>query len=283
MRTRDTVLAVGTLVAGALLAFTLTIILTAGESSPPATAQIGGTPAPTPPALTAAICERVRKLQDQDASAGGPCLVAISDGASDALVLEWTGGPANATKWQYRTRQWASYQPLSWGDWTDIPNSGASTRTYRVNGLVANSGYEFRVRPVGTVNSTPSSIARGVTHIHGRFPEMNPYQIAEGDGRTEWQVVNLLITIPDGTRLTIDRGSISNDGGGSVGVYDVVSGSSFGIDTLEGQEKGRYIAPDRDQSASGDGKGVTGKSAIVRDVGALFDQIIATIRRVPAE
>ena len=56
-------------------------------------------------------------------------LIVVSDGSHDSLLLEWTGGPANATKWQYRQRRWENVQPLAWEAWTDVPGSGAGVRT----------------------------------------------------------------------------------------------------------------------------------------------------------
>ena len=62
------------------------------------------------------------------APAAALTLIVVSDGATDELLLEWTGGPANATKWQYRRATWNQKKsvPNPWGDWMDIPGSTAS-------------------------------------------------------------------------------------------------------------------------------------------------------------
>ena len=50
-------------------------------------------------------------------------LIVISKGEADALTLEWTGGPSNATSWEYRTRTWADYRPQAWGSWETSPTA----------------------------------------------------------------------------------------------------------------------------------------------------------------
>ena len=93
-----------------------------------------------------------------------PELIVVSDGAADALILEWTYD-APVTRWQYRQRTWQNYKPQAWGAWTDIPNSSASTRSYRFGGLRSGGkAYDYELRAiVGTVAGTSSRVAEGTT------------------------------------------------------------------------------------------------------------------------
>ncbi len=188
-------------------------------------------------------------------------LLVISDGATDALDLEWLGGPLNASRWQYRMRAAGAE---SWGDWTDIPASTADTRAYRVSGLNGATGYRFQVRPVvGGSESTPSNASEGATQEAGAgHPQIAAHHIAEGDGETQWRLHNMafVITIPDGMRLRAGEA-----GQTSVTAQDMGSGSYLTLSTA-GAELGREVLADP-----------------VRNVGALFDQIIASVTASSSE
>ncbi len=188
-------------------------------------------------------------------------LLVISDGATDALDLEWLGGPLNASGWQYRMRAAGAD---SWGDWTDMPASTGDTRAYRVSGLNGATGYRFQVRPVlGGVGSTPSNATDGATQDAGAtHPRIAVHHIAEGDGETQWRLHDLafVITIPDGMRLRAGEA-----GQTSVTAQDMGSGSYLTLSTA-GAELGREVLADP-----------------VRNVGALFDQIIASVTASSSE
>lgn len=206
-------------------------------------------------------------------------LMVISKGDADALTLEWTGGPANASSWQYRTRMWVGSNAQSWGSWTNIPNSGALTASYRLTGLRVNGAYgayEVQVRAVvGSTAGTASNVGRGVTHKKGSAPRIYPNQIVEGDGKTQWRVHELgwVITIPDGVRVRGGGVWASEDSGAGVILYDQKSGSSIAFDS-GGFEVGRNIVTPA--------QGSQGQNDVInpqRDVGALFDQIVASVRQ----
>ncbi len=153
---------------------------------------------------------------------GGPCLVVVSDGSPDSLVLEWVGGPDNVTGWQYRTATWNSDESRRdpWGPWTDIPGSDPATRAFRLTGLSSDTGHRFEVRAVtGGVDGVPSNLEGGITHRRGERPLIYAGRIVEGDGRTEWQLGAFIFTIPEGLRL-VGGLSWASDGDSGTSVQD---------------------------------------------------------------
>ena len=206
-------------------------------------------------------------------------LIVVSDGSHNSLLLEWTGGPSDATKWQYRTRMWRNDEPQAWSPWTDIPNSDAHTRSYRLTSLSSGQPYDYELRAVrGTVAGAPSRLAEGTTQYPSpRIPIIDAGQIVEGDGRTQWRIHGLpwVITIPDGMRIRGGEATISSSGDSGVALRDVSSGSVIGISALTGKETERFIATSATDDAA--------QSAPARDVNALFDRIMASIREVPVQ
>ena len=222
-------------------------------------------------------------------------LIVVSDGSHDSLLLEWTGGPANATKWQYRQRRWENMQPLAWEAWTDIPSSGASTHSYRLAGLSPDTPYDFEVRAVvGAVAGEPSvnglssplgdHPAGGMTHKKGALPGVYPLQIVEGDGRTQWRIhyLSITMTIPDGARLvggfafamTCLQDGPCADGG--TDLTDLATGSVLAFSD-EGVELGRQVV-DPTPGSSGLSEAQGGQGT---DVDDLFDQLIKSVKVVP--
>ena len=199
-------------------------------------------------------------------------LIVVSEGETDELLLEWNGGPANATKWQYRQRRWENRKPLDWTSWTDIPG-GASTRSYRVSGLSSKSSYEYELRAVvGTTAGTASGIARGGTQKEGGLPDIYLSAVVEGDGRRAWQVVDFTIVIPDGMRLVAGVPYVAAGGQSGSPVY--VFGSSAGITfASNGSVIGRSVPPPADAGNA--------QQQAARDLGVLLDQIIASVRELP--
>ena len=205
-------------------------------------------------------------------------LIVVSDGSHDSLILEWTGGPANATKWQYRQRRWDDGLPLAWQQWTDIPGSGAATQRHRISGLDSLSGFEYQVRAVvGTTAGAESEADRGGTQKKGsKILDIYLSRVVEGDGRREWQVVNFTIVIPDGMRLHAGVPFASSDGRSGSPVYDVAGGGGLTFSD-DGVVLVRYVAPVTSADASVDGNA---EAKPPRDVGALLDQIIASVREL---
>ena len=206
-------------------------------------------------------------------------LIVVSDGSHDSLLLEWAGGPANATKWQYRQRRWEDGLPLAWEAWTDIPNSSAATRSHRISGLGSLSGFEYQVRAVvGTTVGAESEADRGGTQEEGsKILDIYLSRVVEGDGRREWRVVNFTIVIPDGMRLHAGVPFASSDGRSGSPVYDVAGGGGLTFED-DGEVLVRYVAPPATAEASVDSNT---QARSQRDVGALLDQIIDSIREYP--
>ena len=154
-------------------------------------------------------------------------LLVVSDGSHDSLLLEWVGGPPNPTRWQYRRGTWrrdpegvgcwtrgdsgcgrreddgGRVWRFDFGAWTDIPGSGASTRSFRDTGLPARSEWGYEVRAVvGTVAAEQSGFAVGGTQEQDRqLPDIFASDIVEGDGQRRWLVLDFTIVIPDGVRV----------------------------------------------------------------------------------
>lgn len=251
---------------------TLTPAPTPGSTQTPTQPTPTPTPAPTltpTPTATRTTVPAVLRL------------TAISDGARDAVELEWSGGPAVAATWQYRTRTWSAGNPSAWGDWTDIPDSSTNTRSYRVTDLRAGTAYEFAVRSVAGsqvwAQSYPPAFggpgASSYTRPANDLPSILPDDTVEGDGVTQWRIAgsSYVIVIPDGMRLRAgfwtytDGGYGSREGYGSA-LYHTESESALGIVFVDDDfEFGRRTV---DPTAS-------------RDVGALFDEIEGSLTQVP--
>ena len=153
---------------------------------------------------------------------GGPCLVVVSAGSPDSLLLEWVGGSDDATRWQYRRTRWNSAESRQepWGVWQEVPASDSATRAYRLDGLTSSTGHRFEVRAVvDGVAGPPSNLDGGITHESGRLPALYAGNIVEGDGRTEWQIGSFVFTIPEGLRL-VGGLTWASDGDSGTAVYD---------------------------------------------------------------
>ena len=224
-----------------------------------------------------------------------PKLLVINDGGVGYLRLEWTGGPEGATSWQYRQREWRG-QPLPWTDWTAIPDSDASTCSYQVP-LSPGGAYEFEVRAVGTFPGEPSVNARvdpsarpgqrrpnfGKANEASGLRSLSSYGVTEGDGTTPWRLGAFTVTIPDGVRVyrngwrnascivvpeaelvegepepEAEEPPCHTEG---VWLVDYETGAPLAL-TLEGEVIERWLPEDGDRER----------------VGALFDQVIASIR-----
>lgn len=187
-------------------------------------------------------------VPEQDEPAPPPMrtvLTVISDGAGDALVLEWEGGPADATSWQYRTRTWANYRPQDWSPWQDVPGSNGATRGHRLTGLSAETAYDVQVRALaGDGPAAPSIIGESSTPRE-HSPELGPW-LVEGDGETSWWILGRTVVIPDGMRLRMGPGFIDGPcyGDGGTSVREETSGSFLYVCYDLICETGRSIGPD---------------------------------------
>ncbi len=245
-----------------------------GEEAPPPSTPAT---APTTPAVTPAPTQTTTPAPTPTPTPtpvpGTVSLTTIATGNAGEILLEWSGGPAGVKRWQYR-RDDGRERDYTWQAWTDIPNSTATTTSYLVSGLVSYRGYLFEVRPVLTNGpGTASSTEPGVTpriRADG-IPETYPLQIVNG-GRT-WRLSesDVLADIPAGMRVIVPDWIYVRGSDGTyftVAMVDVETMSYFELKG-NGQVVGRQITP------------AATASSRTRDVNALFDQIIASIRLVP--
>ena len=102
--------------------------------------------------------------------------------------------------------------------------------------------------------------------------------IVEGDGTTRWRVhsTRWTITIPDGMRIRAGgAGSIGTDGGSLV-IFDHESGALLRF-SVYGHEIEREVPPVASPSPAQGAQDDSGDTEPARDVGALFDQIVASV------
>ena len=93
-----------------------------------------------------------RPFPETAARPGAPTLTART-AASGSVALSWVPGSAGATRWEYRQRSAGG----SWGDWTAIVGSDASTAAHTVTDLTEDARYDFQLRAVGANGGGPAS------------------------------------------------------------------------------------------------------------------------------
>ena len=203
-------------------------------------------------------------------------LTTISDGATDALILEWSGAPAGATTWQYRSASYSEElrRQGPWSEWRDMP---AATSSYRVTGLVPGTGYYFEVRAQAKgVNTYPSNTSVAITQIEGEAT-IGRYMVVEGDGETEWRIhdVGWVVTLPDGMRVRGGRAAaLDGDASPGIAISDMETGSTLLFNVYTGEELARRI----EQPGAGPGGVSDGDGDDEPSVGDLFDDIVESVR-----
>ncbi len=153
-----------------------------------------------------------------EASAAKPTNLTATPG-NRQVALRWTDPSDSAITGYEVNRKLSSAQ--SWGTWTAIPGSGATTTSHTVTGLANNQAYDFRIRALkskaapsaesDTASATPS--ARGAT-----ITATTPSPLTEA---------NL-----NGARLTVTlRGGVVYDTPLAAGDFGL-SGMPSGVTTL---------------------------------------------------
>ena len=212
-----------------------------------------------------------------------PTLITVDVGDRGVVLLEWTPGTVTdgVTGWQYRWQRLGYEDELrpkanAWSAWTAIPGSTAATRSYRATGLALRAHF-FEVRAVaGTVAGDGSGAVMGLPPIVGAdgIPHMTRGQISEGGRAWRLSASELVIDIPAGTRLVLEGGGLQA-GIVTVSIRDVASGTWQVVDLDNAAGEGRGVDP---ELAQPDQAG--GVNASQRDVNAIFDAILASMRVV---
>ena len=201
-------------------------------------------------------------------SSGPPTLTAVAGGGRNEILLEWTTARAGATRWQYRQRRpWSDGTWPGWGDWTDVPDSDASTRSHRFTGPFGGQLYTLQVRPwtaqgAGDAYDAVKAVASDVGS--DGIPLAIAGQALEGGrtfraGRTRYT-----FTVPNGLPLALDQVSQTVDGATRIRWEEPESGSYMIYDTRFGGQIERvtsYGAP--------------------ANAWELFDELLASVREAP--
>ena len=99
---------------------------------------------------------------------GAPLLKART-AASGSVALSWSAKPTGARRWEYRCR------PVdgSWGAWTAIADSNASTTAHTVAGLTEDARYQFQLRAHTASGTSPTSaIASAIAGLTPTVPSV---------------------------------------------------------------------------------------------------------------
>ena len=102
------------------------------------------------------------------------------------VSLSWTAGDDggfDVTGWKYQQKEGSG----NFGDWTSIPNSGASTRGYSVSRLKNGTSYQFKVRAVnakgdGAESAAVSATPQGVVPLAATKPSATASRQAANTG-----------------------------------------------------------------------------------------------------
>ncbi len=79
---------------------------------------------------------------------------ATATAGAQRVILAWADpGDASITRWEYQQKQGSG----SYGSWTAIGGSSATTTTYTVRSLLAETTYAFKVRAVNAAGNSPAS------------------------------------------------------------------------------------------------------------------------------
>ena len=110
-----------------------------------------------------------------------PTRPAVSRG-NRSVTLTWSStgdGGLDITGWEYQQKEGEN----AWGDWTEVPDSGASTTSHTVTGLTNGASYRFRVRAVNALgDGAASDESAAVTPATTLAPPLAPTRPAVSPG-----------------------------------------------------------------------------------------------------
>ena len=166
-------------------------------------------------------------------------------GGDRMAALAWTSGGDGGspiTGWEHRRQTGAN----TWGDWTDIPDSGAATTGYTVTGLANGASIVFQVRAVNTTGNSPASDAATALLVPAK-PAGVTATPASGSVTLAW-------TNPNNATITSWE-TRSKTGNGDYGAWTTVpnSGAATTGVTLTRANGGTYSFEVRAVNATGNG------------------------------
>ena len=102
----------------------------------------------------------------------------LSARAGDERVILTWDDPADASisRYEYRTR----YAGVAWSDWTAMPLSGASSTSFRVEGLTNDTEYRFKIRAVNSAGESRPAPAAAPWYV-AATPEAAPTLTVENE------------------------------------------------------------------------------------------------------
>ncbi len=112
------------------------------------------------------------------AKPAAPTGLSATGGATE-VTLSWTN-PSNATITGYEYRQRTSGSS-TWGEWTAIASSGATTTSHTVTGLTNYTGYDFQLRAVGLSGNGARSTTESAIPRPAGAPDAPGLTITDGD------------------------------------------------------------------------------------------------------
>ena len=169
-----------------------------------------------------------------------------------------------AIGWEYRRGVWED-DAVRWDDWTGIPGSDRSTRSYRLGGLQGGGKYRFIVRAIETLEGLPSGWAEGTTQEGPGIPMMILDQVVVGDGVTEWRLpgTDFAVTVPDGWRAMAKEW-----GANLLNIREASDQAAFVVSMDTGEQQWSYLGAGDEDRAS--------------QLRAFLDELYASLRRISA-
>ena len=193
-----------------------------------------------------------------------PAPVPVSAAARiEGAALSWTSSGDSGSpilRWEYRQKTGET-----WGAWTTVPGSGASTTAYTVTGLTGGKAYAFKVRAVNRGGEGGESAETSVTALVK--PEVNlslsVTSLAEDASATE---VTVTAAFSNTNTFTTDKTVTVTVGGSGTATsgtdYEAVSNFDITISKGTGSATGTFTLTPTDDAAveGGETIGVSGSA-----------------------
>ena len=194
-----------------------------------------------------------------------------ADGASRAAFYDTVGVGV-------RVDLWANDQCFFRYEVTEVLAAQRETRAFKVSLVttrVSRCGSHDYLKADTTIPVTFRwGVAPGVEGADG-IRVMLSWEPTPGPGRYRIPDRSVVIFIPSGMTLVLGREGVAHgEHGPLIELEDVESGSVIVLSTSDGTELGRLVVPLERDAAAG---GTDDSSTAARDVGALFDELAASV------